>query len=231
MPASTTALVPLLPPKELGISQPAIVVATVIPGGSRRYGLQGEIVAADEDWETATQLDACATRPPPNPRTVGKSNGGQPTKQPIGGHPDEWSPKSCGAVVRWLFAGVPFLLGEGRGPLEDARLHDFAGAEFYDRARGYLNFVLGFLGIAADAGLGEADIEHPKIAEFDIAAGGKTLDDSVERELNNGKNFLLGKAGFIGDRHNEIALGEICHRLDFVWNPSGIGNANYLGGK
>jgi len=84
------------------------------------------------------------------------------------------------------------LLREEGGAFEDASLHDFAGSELHDGAWWDLHLVLWFLGIAADAGFGEADIENTEIAEFDIAARGESFDDSVERVLDHAEDFLLG---------------------------------------
>jgi ammonia channel protein AmtB len=76
--------------------------------------------------------------------------------------------------------------------LTGEEFHDFAGSELHDGAWWDLHLVLWFLGIAADTGFGEADIENTEIAEFDIAARGESFDDSVERVLDHAEDFLLG---------------------------------------
>jgi len=93
--------------------------------------------------------------------------------------------------VETFFRRAILLAEEGRA-FEDASLHDFASAKLYDGAWWDLHLVLWFLGVAADAWFGEADIENTEIAEFDIAARGESFDDSVERVLDHAEDFLLG---------------------------------------
>jgi hypothetical protein len=101
---------------------------------------------------------------------------------------------------------LPMLFREFGGALENALTHDFSGFEFHDRARGYDDFLIGFLRVAADALLGECGAEHAELAQFHAAPGCERLGDSIKSELDDIKDILLDEAGFFGDCDDEIAL-------------------------
>ena len=98
------------------------------------------------------------------------------------------------------------LFGKLGGAGEHALGHYPARFEFHDRARRDDDFLIGLLGIAADALLCKAGFENAKLAQFHAATCGERLGDSIKSELDDRENFLLDEAGFFGDRDDEISL-------------------------
>jgi len=117
------------------------------------------------------------------------------------------------------------LFGEFSGALENSLTHDFSGCEFYDRARRDDDFLIGLLGIAADALLCKEGFENAKLAQFHSLAVCERLCDSIKSELDDRENFLLDEAGFFGDCDDEIALREVRHGV-VVGHFKRLGNVN-----
>ena len=89
--------------------------------------------------------------------------------------------------------------------------HDFAGLEFDRGARGDDDVGFGLVGVAPDAGFGQAHLEDTEVPQFDIVAFGEAVGDVLQGFLNDGKGLLLGDAHFLADLHDHVALGEVSH--------------------
>lgn len=114
--------------------------------------------------------------------------------------------------------GLALLAAEFFGAEKNALAHDFSGFELHRGAGWDDHIMFGFVGIAADAGFGQADFENTEVAELDIATGGEGLGDAVESELDDAENFLLGESGLFADLHYQISFGEVGHiSVIFSW--------------
>jgi hypothetical protein len=109
------------------------------------------------------------------------------------------------------------VAAEFLGAEEDTLAHDFSGLEFHGGAGRDDDIVFGFVGIATDAGFGEADFENAEVAEFDIAAGGEGVGDAVEGHLDDTENILLGESGFFADLHYQIPFCKVGHIFSIGW--------------
>jgi hypothetical protein len=67
--------------------------------------------------------------------------------------------------------------------------------------------MLGAIGVAADAGLAEFDLEDAEVAELHGLALREALGEMIERALDDVEDILLHHAGFVADANDQIALG------------------------
>jgi hypothetical protein len=107
--------------------------------------------------------------------------------------------------------GLALLAAMFFGAEKNTLAHDFSGFELHSRAGGDDDIMLGLVRIAAHAGFGQADFENTEVAEFNIAASGESIGDTVECELDDAENFLLGESSLLADLNYQIPFSEVGH--------------------
>ena len=70
-------------------------------------------------------------------------------------------------------------------------------------------------GVASLSRLSQLDLENPEIAKLDAALVQQRLRDAFEEALDDFPGMLLGEAGFLGDRVDDVLLG---HEQSFLAN-------------
>ena len=97
------------------------------------------------------------------------------------------------------------------GAEENALTHDLAGLEFYGGTGRNNDIMLGFVGIATDAGFCEADLENSEVAQLDITTSGKCICNTIQGHLDDTEDLLLSECRFFADLHYQISFGEVGH--------------------
>jgi hypothetical protein len=98
-----------------------------------------------------------------------------------------------------------------RRELTHALLHDFAGLEFYRRARRDDEAAPRLIRVPADARPGEFHLEDTEIAQLDTVPASESFDDLIERLLNDLEYLMLNKPCVVADVKNDFPFRQCSH--------------------